>query len=311
MNVSEQPEQSSWPDPAFKLATRRLAERLGLQSLNIEFPQTLRADLVLSVPADISVEGTLFSFFRRYNVLEFKGQDDPLTEVEFVKNQVRAELLFIEIRDRGEEVAPEDILNVIVSSRKPENFLQYAAARGYELQPERDALWLHTGWFGFHPVAIVVCRELPLAPDFYDWLVFAPARSIKWRELFRIALAQRLDDVLHAMRKLRPKEFEMTHQEFERLFNELTPREQDRMDKDEAIATRMYLKRMSRRKPALVTEILATIEPEMRLAGMDAEERLAGLKPEERVAGLSQEEREKLMKFLAEQLASDEEKKPE
>src|SRR5690242_16357155 len=74
---SQGPEEalpSNRPDPFFKLLTRVAAEQHGRKADETELQYSTRADFMLSVPPGISPEGTMFDFFRRKNVVEFKSQ---------------------------------------------------------------------------------------------------------------------------------------------------------------------------------------------------------------------------------------------
>jgi hypothetical protein len=160
-------ENANRPDPFFKLLTRLEAVQLGLQLVETELQYSTRADLVLSVPDGLSLDGTMFDFFRPLNVLEFKSQGDQLTLREFIRNDLRADLLFLQ----GSDESYLNILNIIVSSRLPQGFISLASQGGITFAPEVGRPWLWRGQSGFQDVAIVVCRDLPLEPLYYPWLI--------------------------------------------------------------------------------------------------------------------------------------------
>jgi hypothetical protein len=83
------------PDTLFKRMMREMAHRLGLQIIETEFPQTLRADNIFGVPSTVDLSKTAYHFFLAYNVIEFKRPDDSLTEVKFLTNEVRTSLLIL------------------------------------------------------------------------------------------------------------------------------------------------------------------------------------------------------------------------
>lgn len=155
------------PDPAFKFQTRQIAEQLGLETVEAELPQTLRADLILAVPEGISIEGTLFSFFRPLNVPGFKSQGDKFDEYEFVKNEVRTGLLFLQKAEAGSPVGFEDILNLIVCSRFPQGFFDYMREHNCVFRAEEATPWLWRCRVGLQEVAVVVCRDLPIEASYY------------------------------------------------------------------------------------------------------------------------------------------------
>jgi hypothetical protein len=61
---------------------------------------------------------------------------------------------------------------------------------GIEFTPEADNPWLYRRKVGLQHVAIVVLKDLPLNPMYYEWLRLAPTDSIVWKELVKIAFRQ-------------------------------------------------------------------------------------------------------------------------
>src|SRR5215468_11269987 len=82
------------PDPLFKTVTREAALAVGLELLDIELPQLLRADLILAVPQGKDLSGTLFDFLAPYSIIEFKSENDRFDAAELAKNLARS-LLFL------------------------------------------------------------------------------------------------------------------------------------------------------------------------------------------------------------------------
>ncbi len=74
----EQLARAGRPDPLFKRLTRDEAERVGLEATETQLQFSPRADLILTVPPGVNTDGTLFDFFRRVNVIEFKGESETL-----------------------------------------------------------------------------------------------------------------------------------------------------------------------------------------------------------------------------------------
>lgn len=294
------PEQAAAgrPDPLFKVLTRLEAEQLGLKAIETEkqFQETTRADLVLVVPPGVDVEGTMFDFFRATNVIEFKSENDPLTLREYLKNETRTTLQFLQSKD----LDLDELLNVIVTSRSPDTFLEQAVRRRIFFQPEEGRPWLLRAQVGFQDVAIVVCRDLPLEELYYNWLVFAPSDSRKWRRYIEILLKENREELLAWVKRIRPKELKMVTKDIMDLaiaegfvppkYSEAELAEMDQLDEEIALLALEYFNK--RKKPTLLRKLLSAIEPE---------ERLAGIKPEELVESLSAEDRQALLKILTEQ----------
>jgi hypothetical protein len=313
--VTEEKEKASQPnllqlsDPRFKRVTLLKAKVFGLEEDKTEFQQTLRADLVLKKAPTLSLENTLFDFFRLTNIIEYKGQTDQFDKYEFIKNEVRVRLYCLEQRT----VQFEQVLNIIVCAREPEGFLEFAKAQGYEFKPatpERE--WLLVAKVGFFEVAIVICRKLPLDEKYYDWLVFAPANSPVWKRAVRKFILENNKRMLYIAEDLRPKEFAMVgkavkdevlqqiHEEF------MTPeiREYLRNNPVEMAnrveGVKIQLAELAAESQENLADVLEVLDPQQRIAGLKPEERLSGLKPEER---------ETLLKLLIQQnTESDKEK---
>lgn len=174
----DKPLQISRLDPAFKAITRQMAEKLGLQAIETEFAQTLRADLILAVPPEVSLQNTMFDFFRAFNVVEFKSQGDRLDENAYITNEIRTDLFILQ----KSEATFENTLNVNVTSRYPRELFTFMKKRGGRFKVLAGKPWLRLGRVGLQDVAIVICRDLPLEELYYEWLLFAPSDSQKWRD---------------------------------------------------------------------------------------------------------------------------------
>jgi hypothetical protein len=198
-------------DTQFKLASIQLAERAGLLVGNAEMPNKLATDVVLEVPRGIlrQLKQSLFDFLRDYKfaVTEFKGQSDPFTLRKFKINVART-IMFEEMHP---DVPEGKILNLYVTARYPEEFLSLANKHPDKLSFIQDEKrrWLWHGTCFFQPMLIVVCRDLPLEPKYYEWLVFVPAGTQRWREIIQMFKEDNQFNLLLLMRKLRPKEFDM------------------------------------------------------------------------------------------------------
>lgn len=248
----------SRPDPAFRYITSRIADRLGVKLIEAKLPQTLLADFILNVPEDVSVQETLFDFFRTFNVIEFKGQDDQFDELEFVKNEVRTGLVFLQNSD----TTFENMLNLIVSSRYPQRFFDFMQARGLNFKPDSGRNWLQRCRVGLQEVVVVVCNLLPLEEKYADWLLFAAADTKHWREAMRLLAQKRNWELLEQAERLRPKEFAQMKTEFDEVLSQYDAKEQARLRADWLEAFKITLPDMLKRTPEDVDEVLASLSPE-------------------------------------------------
>ncbi|MEI6043481.1 MAG: hypothetical protein WCS37_03710 [Chloroflexota bacterium] len=295
------------PDPMFKAVTSEFVKESGIETIETEFPQTLRADMVLKVPEGLMLEETLFSFFRRFNIVEFKGENNQLNIDGFLRNEARMILFYL----YNKEATFENMLNLIVSSRFPQSFFDYMEARQCKFEPEKDRPWLWRSRVGLQEVVVIVCRDLPLESRYYQWLLFAPSDSRKWKAFVRMLAREGNLTLLERLRKLRPQEYENMSLEIKELLKEYTPEERKRYMKALAHGVAFEMPDIAREAPEELSEaiaklspeeldqtlakltpkqLLARVAPEERLAGISPEERLAGVAPEERLAGVTPEE---------------------
>ena len=301
--------ETSRLDPFFKKVTRAIGEFNGLQAQPTELNYTPRADLILSVPPGVSLETTLFDFFAQVNVVEFKGENDRFDYREYVRNEIRTDMSFLD----GDEADMGNYLNVFVLSRLPIAFLRFAATENVHFVNTPDRPWLYRASVGFQKVALVICRLLPLEPRYYPWLAFAPFGSLAWREYFWQIVRENNQIYLDLARDVYPQEVDkmMTQEEFQAklaailndpanknvgrkrnpLFNAMMAFEEVEQDTPEDVDAFVA----ATLKPA---QRLKGLKPEERLEGLKPEERLEGLKPEERLEGLTPEEEATLLKLL-------------
>ncbi len=273
---TQQKVSASRPDPYFKFLTRLEAEQLGLQALESEFPQTTRADLVLLVPSGLPLENTLFDFFRAVNVVEFKSQGDRFDLSEYIKNQIRTDLQFLQSKDQSYT----NILNVIVSSRLPRSFLEVANQHGVLFQPEPDRPWLWRGQVGFQTVVLLVCQKLPLEQRFYPWLIFAPANGRKWRKLVERLLQQGNRSLLELIEKMRPKEYAMITNDLADKIAEALKRPEFHEPIEESLELQieMLLEDLEEESLEALGKVLSVLKPENRLVGLTPKDRTKLLK---------------------------------
>ncbi len=277
--LPEEPASSRF-DPFFKVLTRLEAEQLGLQMTETELQiTTKRGDLILKVPPGLSLEGTMFHFFRLTNVVEFKSESDQFNLREYAKNQMRTDFIFLQEKHNSYD----NILNVIVSSRLPRKFLNYAKSEGVRFRRDKEKPWLWRTKVGFQNVIIVVCLDLPLEELYYNWLIFAPANSQKWKEYLRLLAKEEKRDLLEIAKKLRPKEFDMTIKDIDKLLEAeglvTSPELQAQIDKAEETYLKYKLRRLKLTNPKGLNNLLSSLE---------LEEQIAKLKPEERAELLKQ-----------------------
>ncbi|NWJ94358.1 MAG: hypothetical protein HXX20_01100 [Chloroflexi bacterium] len=294
------------PDPMFKDVTRKEAQAAGLELLNIEMPQLLRADLVLAVPQGIDLTGTLFEFLAPYSIIEFKSENDTFDKSEFAKNLARTFLFFSE----NQPLEYSQLLTVFVSAGQPDSVIDHLRAEGTTLEPDPAYPWLMRCRIWSLEVAIVVCRLLPLERRYYNWLLFAPVGSTKWREFVKILLRDGEWTMLELIKKLRLREYRLMTLELAIAddLEGLTPKEREERLEDwvEVIVAEFNMlehwdqekasEAASKWKPETLLgklspkQILEVLSPEQMLAVLSPEQRLAGLTPEQMLAGLTPEQ---------------------
>ena len=303
---------SNRPDPLFKLVFREEALAVGLNLVETEFQYSTRADTVLIAPPSVDRTNTMFDFFRRDNIVEFKSEKDKFDLQEYARNALRTYYQFLQSNDKDFK----NILNVIISSKLPRAFIKVAAERDIIFEQTENRPWLWRGEDGFQDVVIVVCRDLPIEPLYYPWLLFAPARSRTWKAFVTQLLRENNQTFLEKIENFKPKELEMITKswdemvasgiaagvippDFQEQYDQLPEEEEDIADIAE-----FYLEDVAQYAPAKLGKVLSKLSIEERLGGLSPEERLGGLSPEERLGGLSPEERRKLLDLLAKEQES-------
>jgi hypothetical protein len=258
---AEPEESSSRPDSFFKLLTAAEAKAVGLQEQPTEFQYTSLADLVFAVPDKVSLAGTIFDFFRPLSVVEFKSENDPLTLKKFIKNEVRTGILCLQ-KDFEDY---SNILNVYVVARKPDKLFEIAESRNIKLTNTPAKKWLWQGQVGFQDVAIVVCRDLPLKEQYYIWIMFAPAKSPKWRDLIKRLYKERNQKLLDIAAQLRTKEFAMviTDELIKTAQAEWSAEEKAKAHKEQVEGYKLIIEKLLE-YPELLGDILETLTLERR-----------------------------------------------
>ncbi len=266
-------------DPAFKLITSRVAQEADLKVIGAELHQTLTAALVLEIPSEASakLESSLFSFLigYQYAIVEFKGQNDPFTLRKFLTNMARTALFCL----KREEVEINKVLNLFVCSRYLQEILGLANAvpdrPSFTNSPEQPWLWRAS--FFFQEVIIVVCRDLPIEPRFYDWLLFAPASTIKWWAFVRTAIQEGRRDLIEILIKLRPREVKDMVIDVNELLSQLDPKERERLNNDWTEVLQEELPRMMVEEPENARKILSRLDL-TKMVGFLSSEQVAQLR---------------------------------
>jgi hypothetical protein len=247
---------SSRPDPVFKLITSEEAKTLGLIVKQTEIQYSTRTDLILTVPEGVSTVNTMFDFFRGANLVEFKSENDPLTLEEYIRNEVRTGIWFLQTGAKNYN----GILNAYVVARKPGSFFKVAETRGITFVNTKERKWLWTAKVGFQDVAVVVCNNLPLDKRYYKWLLFAPAKSGKWKQFIQRLVDERNKELLEIAIQMRPKEIGMVTSEevLKEIMAELSPEEKEVYEKEVDEGYELMITALAK-KPEKLAETLAKL----------------------------------------------------
>ncbi len=272
------------PDPLFKDVTRRAALAAGLELLDIELPQLLRADLVLSVPQGKDLSDTLFDFLLAYSILEFKLENDTLDGSELDKNLARS-LLFL---SENPQASYSQLLTVFICAERPDSLLEHLKKENLSVTSDQAQPWLLHSQFGPLQIAIVVCRLLPLERKFYDWLLFAPASSVKWREFVKMLIRNGEKALIEQVKMLRLKEYRLMTMEFTEMLKDLTPEERAEREKDWLDLIEAELIVSEEMNQGALSEVLSRLKPQTLLSGLTPE----------KIASLTPEQRQKLLALL-------------
>ena len=271
------------PDPAFKEYTAEQARKAGLELRNVELPQLSLSDLVLAVPPNTDLNGTMFDFFGKVNVVEFKSQNDDFDLRALFMNQGRAAFMFA----KGEVPELEDLMSVFVSAYYPETVVKFLESKGTNYRAEHA--WLIRCQLGGIEVAIVVCRLLPIECRYYWWLIFAPTTSPEWKKFVTRMLEQGEREIVDQIIRLRPKEYKKVAINFVEELKKRSPEEQAEYKKDRKEILEFELEAFRDLYPQDVAEVAAKLEPQTLVAGLTPE----------KIARLSPEQRQKLLELLS------------
>ena len=206
----------------------------------------------------------------RYNLIEFKSENDRLTIDDFRLILGRANLYMGENR-----IQASDITITIVCAGTPRKVLKHC-------QAEVEFESLGGGYYRSNdklPVHIIAINELEVTPKNYPLLMFATSKQ-KFEEFLRDAVNRNDSDdnpvitFAYFLRSEFTKEIDMP-----------------------------FKNRLSKEALAIIIEdigdeILSCFSPEERLTGLSPEEIASRLSVEERLVGLSPEERRQLQQLL-------------
>jgi hypothetical protein len=252
------------PDPAFKQVLTEEARKVGLKRgpTELQIAQTTSSDMLLLVPPDTKVKGTLFEFFRAVNIIEFKSANDPLTLQTLEIQLARLYLLLAENPD----YQFEQTLNIIVSARYPREVFAYSEGKGYPFKgegknetEEKSEDWLYRANLGYQDVVVVVCEQLPLKPLYLNWLIFAAADGDTWREAVLLAVKEHRLEILKLAREMHPKEVLAMGSQINLLFDQYSPQERKRLVKDWGDVIKDLLPKWRKEEPEMYEDVIQSI----------------------------------------------------
>jgi hypothetical protein len=276
------------PDPRFKFWTEKLLKALGIKAVATDLPQLLSADMILEIPPEshAKLESTLLAFLRsfRYAVMDFKGQGDNLNLDKFLLNVARTATFCTKVKPNEDKL---HVLNLIVSSRLPEDLLALANRNPdhpeFTNTPERP--WLWQGGTFYQNYIIVVCRDLPLEESYYDWLIFAPSDSDKWKNFAKMMLRENRTEILEELFRLHPKEMKPMIADHLEEMKQLDPQQRQKLYQDYRDLAETAVELLEEAWPEnyqdFASRLLLKVAPEQVLATLTAEQVMAALTPEQ------------------------------
>lgn len=163
---------------------------------NLYTTKTITEEMFYEVPEDANIEGTLFDFFKQYNMIEFYRQDNPLNEKHFAYGLSK----LLSIFSTGKhEVGFNAMQYVIVSVVTPTAFFDFMKKTGLEMTQAEDRDWQYHVKYGTIDVTLVICDKLPFDPKYFSWLVFAPESNENRRKAFEYMRASNDEDFKHIL----------------------------------------------------------------------------------------------------------------
>lgn len=251
-------------DPVFKqVVVNEFADyQAGIQT-EVEvsrLPRTI--DVLVTVGTQAELERirieTPFFYFLRYNQLEFKGRNDPLTSADVHLIDGRTQLY---LGEQGASV--QEMTVTILCASKPRTVFTYTK----KFRPFRQ---LEPGYYkndDYPTLYLIIINELPIVPKNYPLLLFASSER-KFRKFLEEVVAKGDFTYLRYAYEVRPK---------------LT-REVVTMAGISATLSKEDLQFMA---DDIGLELMAFLPPAKRLAGISAAERLAGISADELLKAIS------------------------
>lgn len=166
---------------------------------------------------------------------------------------------------KNPQVDVRQVVNLLVCSRYPQEVLRpQEGVAGFSRPDEQGQPWLWQARFAVQEIAIVVCRDLPLEAQFYDWLVFVPSDNKRWPETVKEFLRARRADLFDFARRLHPEEFEKMNLDidYKKIFSELDPKKRHRLKKGFRNLVLSDLKNLAEDEPEDFEYILSSLKPE-------------------------------------------------
>jgi hypothetical protein len=233
-----------------------------------------------------------------------KGPDDSLTEYKYITNEVRTTLLILD--EKVKEADFDNTLNLIVCARLPERFFAFMTDKGYEFKPDENHKWLYRRKVGLQNVAIVVLKDMPLEPMYYEWLRLAPTDSPIWKELVKVAI---LTDNWQLFKDLQELNFEvvkMTAEELKQAVSEMNPEQRALWRARQKGGAKLVIRDIKDSQEDL-KEVLSDLKPQEVISLYKPQEVISLYKPQEVISlydteqvveALSKEERKKMLELL-------------
>lgn len=269
-------------DPIFKqVLTEELTPLTKTLQTEVEvsrLPRTIDALVTLATEEELQRvrTATPFFYFLKYNQVEFKGREDPLTVAGCHLINGRTQLYLGE-----QDVSLQEMTVTIICAGKPRTVLTHAKT----FQPFHR---MEAGYYKnkAHPsVYLIVINELPIVPKHYALLLFASSDR-KFRQFLKNVIA---DGNMHYLRyayELRPQ---MTREVLTMA----------------GISTSISRKDLQFMAEDIGPELIPFLKPEDLLKRMNAEKQrqlISMLNPKEILADMSAEDRLRLVKVELEDL---------
>jgi hypothetical protein len=122
---------------------------------------------------------------------------------------------------------------------------------------------LYTARSGGKDIVVVVCGRLPLERQYFEWLLFAPSTSQKWRDFVTMLAEAGERELLVVAQEMRPKEY----QPMESMIDEILEGKTEKQQKEHLEAwlrlVRSSMPRAKRKVPEKFEEFLEDLVKDM------------------------------------------------